>query len=121
MIMPIYEYKCEACGHQLEAFQKITENPLTECPSCHKAGLNKLISATSFQLKGTGWYATDFKDKGKPKKANPEEGGSQSSDAKESTSTDSSKESTSSTANASTSKESNSSDSNAKPNDKAAE
>lgn len=66
--MPIYEYKCKSCGHQLEAFQKITETPLTECPDCHQSSLTKLISSTSFQLKGTGWYATDFRDKGKPKK-----------------------------------------------------
>lgn len=65
--MPIYEYECGACGHQLEAFQKISEAPLTECPECRRPALGKLISATSFQLKGTGWYVTDFRDKGKPK------------------------------------------------------
>jgi putative FmdB family regulatory protein len=64
--MPIYEYLCGACGHQLEAFQKMTDEPLTECPVCHKPKLTKLISAAGFQLKGTGWYATDFKHKGKP-------------------------------------------------------
>lgn len=72
--MPIYEYQCTSCGHQLEAFQKITEAPLTDCPNCHKETLEKLISATSFQLKGTGWYATDFRDKGKPKKKETEDG-----------------------------------------------
>lgn len=66
--MPIYEYQCSQCGHQLETIQKITDEPLKECPQCGKASLNKLISATSFQLKGTGWYATDFRDKGKPPK-----------------------------------------------------
>lgn len=65
--MPIYEYQCAICGHQLEFFQKVSDQPLTECPKCHKNTLNKLISATSFQLKGTGWYATDFRDKGKSK------------------------------------------------------
>ena len=79
--MPIYEYQCKACGHQLEAFQKMSESPLTECPSCHAAALNKLISSTSFQLKGTGWYATDFRDKGKPKPAATDESGSSGSDA----------------------------------------
>lgn len=64
--MPIYEYQCASCGHQLEAFQKISEAPLTDCPNCHRADLQKLISAAGFQLKGTGWYATDFKNKGKP-------------------------------------------------------
>ncbi|HEX2548583.1 MAG TPA: zinc ribbon domain-containing protein [Gammaproteobacteria bacterium] len=63
--MPIYEYQCNACGHRLESFQKMTDAPLTECPECHKSTLQKLISAAGFQLKGTGWYATDFKEKGK--------------------------------------------------------
>lgn len=67
--MPIYEYKCNACGHQEEVLQKITEAPLTTCPVCHADAMSKLISETSFQLKGTGWYATDFRDKGKPKAA----------------------------------------------------
>lgn len=64
--MPIYEYECSACGHQLEAIQKFSDAPLTECPKCHKQSLNKLVSAAGFQLKGTGWYATDFRNKGKP-------------------------------------------------------
>jgi putative FmdB family regulatory protein len=64
--MPIYEYLCGACGHELEAFQKMTDGPLIECPACHKPKLNKLVSAAGFQLKGTGWYVTDFKNKGKP-------------------------------------------------------
>lgn len=65
--MPIYEYQCGACGHRLEALQKFSDEPLKECPTCHQPSLDKLISATSFQLKGTGWYATDIRDKGKPK------------------------------------------------------
>lgn len=63
--MPIYEYQCSACGHNLEAFQKMSEEPLTECPACHKSALQKLISSAGFQLKGTGWYVTDFRNKGK--------------------------------------------------------
>ena len=63
--MPIYEYECGACGHKLEAVQKMSDEPLTICPNCQKQGLQKLISAAGFQLKGTGWYATDFKHKGK--------------------------------------------------------
>ena len=89
--MPIYEYQCTACGHQLEAFQKITEKPLTECPTCHKETLNKLVSATTFQLKGTGWYATDFRDKGKPKQKDEGSDGSEGSSgdtAKETKSTE---------------------------------
>lgn len=84
--MPIYEYQCGHCGHQLEAFQKFSDDPLTECPKCNQAALSKLVSATSFQLKGTGWYATDFRDKGKPKPA--------TSATAESTSTDTPKDST---------------------------
>ena len=64
--MPIYEYQCQECGHKLEAMQRITEDPLKTCPSCSKDRLKKLISKVAFQLKGTGWYETDFKNKGKP-------------------------------------------------------
>ncbi len=63
--MPIYEYQCGGCGHQLEAMQKISEAVLTDCPACGKPELKKLISAAGFQLKGSGWYATDFKNSGK--------------------------------------------------------
>ena len=79
--MPIYEYACSACGHELEAMQKISEKPKKVCPSCHAHRLERLISNTSFQLKGTGWYVTDYakksasspaptkSDKAKPAKA----------------------------------------------------
>jgi len=65
--MPIYEYKCQACGHELEAIQKISEEPLQVCPACNNPELKKLISAAGFRLKGGGWYETDFK-KGDKKK-----------------------------------------------------
>lgn len=61
--MPIYEYKCKKCNYQFEQLQKITDKPLCTCPKCKKKQLVKLVSNTSFQLKGTGWYVTDFKDK----------------------------------------------------------
>lgn len=64
--MPIYEYRCEACGEQLEKLQKLSDAPLEICPSCGKPELKKLISAAGFRLKGSGWYETDFK-KGKGK------------------------------------------------------
>lgn len=67
--MPIYEYRCTDCGHQLEALQKFSEAPLVDCPQCGKPALTKLISASAFQLKGTGWYVTDFRDKDKKKDA----------------------------------------------------
>jgi putative FmdB family regulatory protein len=63
--MPIYEYRCEACGHQEEFLQRLSEPPLTECPVCHEKSFTKLLSAAGFQLKGSGWYATDFKNKGR--------------------------------------------------------
>ena len=59
--MPIYEYRCSACGHKLEALQKLSEAPLVACPSCKAAALVKQVSAAGFHLKGSGWYATDFK------------------------------------------------------------
>jgi putative FmdB family regulatory protein len=63
--MPIYEYRCDECGHQDDHLQKISEAPLTVCPACHKASYKKLLSAAGFHLKGSGWYATDFKTTGK--------------------------------------------------------
>jgi putative FmdB family regulatory protein len=59
--MPIYEYTCTECGHQMEALQKMSDAPLTDCPVCGKAALQKQISAAGFRLKGGGWYETDFK------------------------------------------------------------
>ena len=59
--MPIYEYRCESCGHTLDALQKIADAPLSDCPSCDEAALKRLISAPVFRLKGKGWYETDFK------------------------------------------------------------
>lgn len=71
--MPIYEYRCQSCGHEFEAMQKISEDRLTDCPKCGKAELKKLVSAAGFKLKGSGWYETDFKHSGKPgKKENKE-------------------------------------------------
>jgi putative FmdB family regulatory protein len=67
--MPIYEYQCKACGHTLEAIQKVSDTPLTDCPACHTPELSKLISAAGFRLKGGGWYETDFKS-GTDKKKN---------------------------------------------------
>ncbi len=63
--MPIYEYRCASCGHELESIQKLSDPPLVACPACHKDALVKLVSAAGFQLKGSGWYATDFKGGGK--------------------------------------------------------
>jgi putative FmdB family regulatory protein len=61
--MPIYEYQCTACGHELEKLQKISDPPLTDCPACGQGTLRKRMSAAGFRLKGGGWYETDFKRK----------------------------------------------------------
>ncbi len=63
--MPIYEYECTACGYHHEVIQKISEEPLANCPSCHQPALKKLVSAAGFRLSGTGWYETDFKQSNK--------------------------------------------------------
>ena len=62
--MPIYEYRCLDCGHQEEHLQKVSEAQLSVCPSCGKPSYRKLLSAAGFHLKGSGWYATDFRNKG---------------------------------------------------------
>jgi putative FmdB family regulatory protein len=61
--MPIYEYQCGECGHVFDALQKMSDEPLTDCPDCGQPELRKLMSAPNFRLKGAGWYETDFKDK----------------------------------------------------------
>jgi len=59
--MPIYAYKCDSCGHAKDVLQKMSDDPLTKCPSCGGPTFNKQLTAAGFQLKGSGWYATDFK------------------------------------------------------------
>ena len=59
--MPIYAYACRECSHELDALQKVADDPLTECPECGKPALKRLLSAPRFRLKGKGWYETDFK------------------------------------------------------------
>jgi len=68
--MPIYEYQCQACGHQFEATQRITDANLKDCPVCSKPELQKLISATSFRLKGGGWYKDGYGNPQKPRTDN---------------------------------------------------
>jgi len=59
--MPIYAYRCEACGFQKDVLQKLSDAPLTQCPSCGQASFAKQVTAAGFQLKGSGWYVTDFR------------------------------------------------------------
>ncbi len=70
--MPIYEYACAKCGHHLEVIQKLSDKPLTRCPQC-KGKLEKQFSQTSFQLKGSGWYVTDYSRSGEKKADKKEE------------------------------------------------
>jgi putative FmdB family regulatory protein len=82
--MPIYEYRCASCGHQQEFLQKVSDAPLTDCTECGKPTFSKMVTAAGFQLKGSGWYATDFKSKGtsSTKKETKDGGGESKGDAK---------------------------------------
>lgn len=67
--MPIYAYRCETCGHAKDVLQKMSDDPLTVCPACGAPTLRKQVTAAGFQLKGSGWYVTDFRDKPADKSA----------------------------------------------------
>jgi putative FmdB family regulatory protein len=81
LTMPIYEYRCRTCGFEKEYLQKLSDAPIELCESCGKATMSKLLSAAGFQLKGSGWYATDFKNP--PGKAKPSEADNKDSAGKE--------------------------------------
>lgn len=86
--MPIYEYGCASCGAELEVWQKISEKPRKKCPECGTMKLERLISTTSFHLKGSGWYVTDYANKGKsdkPKSASKASKGESDATKKKST------------------------------------
>ena len=91
--MPIYEYKCEHCGDTFEVLQKFNEDPLTECVLCHKGPVKKLISVSSFVLKGSGFYVNDY-----ARKSTPKEKSSSSSSSSTESSTASTKKETSTSA-----------------------
>jgi len=82
--MPIYEYRCHSCGHELEKLQRLSDPVLTVCPECGKAKLRRLISAAGFRLKGAGWYETDFKQGNKRNLAESASSGSEGTNAKDS-------------------------------------
>ena len=79
--MPIYEYRCAACGHYTDALQKMSDPPLRKCPECGKSKLQRLVSAPQFRLKGDGWYETDFKGDNEKKRNLVEKGGGDDSSA----------------------------------------
>ena len=70
--MPIYAYRCESCGHAKDVLQKVSDPLLTTCPACHAAAFKKQLTAAGFQLKGSGWYATDFRGGNNGAAAKPE-------------------------------------------------
>ena len=81
--MPIYAYKCSSCGHEKDVLQKVSDAPLTGCPACGSASFAKQLTAAGFQLKGSGWYATDFKNGSAAKSGdNPADSKSGSGDSK---------------------------------------
>lgn len=77
--MPIYAYRCDACGFAKDVLQKVSDAALTECPSCGQAAFKKQVTAAGFQLKGTGWYVTDFRNNSKPSSPSSTESSSASS------------------------------------------
>ena len=98
--MPIYEYRCDSCEHELEKIQKMSEDMLVDCPECGQPALKRLVSAAAFRLKGSGWYETDFKQNNKRNLA--DDSSKDKSDKKSSKSDDKKSEKT--TADTSTSK-----------------
>ncbi|MBV1907893.1 MAG: zinc ribbon domain-containing protein [Kangiellaceae bacterium] len=86
--MPIYEYRCKECNHRLEKLQKMSDDPLKDCPACEKPELSKLVSASSFKLKGTGWYETDFKGSKKKNESNSASESNKSSSSSSSSTSD---------------------------------
>lgn len=89
--MPIYEYRCDACGGEMEKLQRISDDKLVDCPVCEEPGLKRLVSAAAFRLKGSGWYETDFKKDNKRNLADTG-GASAAKTGSAGTSTDSSSE-----------------------------
>ncbi|GAK60207.1 putative regulatory protein, FmdB family [Candidatus Vecturithrix granuli] len=94
--MPIYEYKCEHCGDTFEVLQKFNENPLTECILCHEGPVKKLISVSSFVLKGSGFYVNDYAKKAAPKEKSSSSSSASSENSKVSSTSDTKKETTAS-------------------------
>ena len=86
--MPIYEYRCAACGHQEDHLRKLSDAPLTKCPACGKKKYEKQLTAAGFQLKGSGWYASDFKGGKKETEAKPDAKPETTAEAKTETKTE---------------------------------
>ena len=88
--MPIYAYLCDACGHEHDTLQKLSDPVLTVCPACHAERYRRKLTAAGFQLKGTGWYVTDFRDSGgKKPTAGTDKGGTENAGPKDGVSKDS--------------------------------
>jgi putative FmdB family regulatory protein len=98
--MPIYAYQCTECRHEVDVLQKISDAPLTVCPSCHRSTMVKQVTAAGFQLKGSGWYVTDFRGdgSGKAKEGKPADGKPAEGEAKPEAKSDAAKPADSSAA-----------------------
>jgi len=83
--MPIYEYECQKCHHQFDLMQKMSDDPVKQCPKCFQNSVERMVSAAGFQLKGTGWYQTDFKNKSSKEPANKESPTGEKKDVSQST------------------------------------
>ena len=101
-LMPIYAYKCSACGHAQDVLQKISDKPLSVCPQCGQSTYSKQVTAAGFQLKGSGWYVSDFRDKGKAPAASATPSSDSSAPAGSTTPSDSTTSSSSTTSSNST-------------------
>jgi len=96
--MPIYAYRCQQCGHAKDVIQKFSDAPLTDCPACGADAFRKQLTAPAFQLKGGGWYVTDFRDSGKGKSAEAKGGSDRASAGSDSGAGESAASSSTSTA-----------------------
>ena len=115
--MPIYAYRCASCGHAKDVLQKLSDPPLTVCPSCGASAFAKQVTAAGFQLKGSGWYATDFKGNNGAKKPEPAEAGKTDGGAIEAGKTEPGKSETGKTAESSAPAKSGESGTASKPSD----
>jgi putative FmdB family regulatory protein len=93
--MPLYEYRCEACGHQFEVIQKFSDEPIAVCTKCGAGPVAKLLSSPAFQFKGTGWYITDYARKGTSEGKDGKESSAKASDDSKESKTDAKSTSTS--------------------------
>ena len=116
--MPIYEYRCQSCEETVEKLQRMNDAPLTDCPACGESALKRLVSASSFRLKGGGWYETDFKKDNKRNRADSSDGEGKSDSKKDGDKADSKKDSKKDSSTSGSGKDSKTTDSSSKKTNK---